>query len=167
MPALLTSTSIDLKRDNAVSTILAEVAGSPTCPSTRATWWEAATSLDWVIFRELATTLKPRSTNAFAIPAPMPSEAPVTMAVFGGLLIVYSEIRESTEGKRKSLHARIEKLDLELSISDGLRLSDQLIQPLFGHRAVALVVNVNSVRSARRLSIDEHAKAHGPSSRRR
>jgi hypothetical protein len=33
------------------------------------------------------------------------------------------------ERERKSLHARIEKLDLELSIVDGLRLSDQLIQP--------------------------------------
>jgi hypothetical protein len=33
-PALLTSWSIDLKRDRAVSTILAAVAGSPMCPST-------------------------------------------------------------------------------------------------------------------------------------
>ena len=47
----------------------------------------------------------------------------------------------------------------------GSRLPDQLIQPLFCHRAVALVVNVNSVSSARRLSIDEHAKSHGRSSR--
>src|SRR5207253_4600675 len=92
MPALLTSASIDLKRDNAVSTILAAVAGSLMSPSTRATWLEAATSADWVIFRELATTLKPRSTNAFTIPAPIPCEAPVTMAVFGGsLMIVYLE----------------------------------------------------------------------------
>ena len=75
--------------------------------------------------------------------------------------------RGSAERERKNLHARIEKLDLELSISDGLRLSDQLIHPLFGNRAVALVVNVNSVSSARRLSIDKHAKAHGSSSRRR
>src|SRR5437773_7750230 len=88
MPALLTSTSIDLKRDSAVSTILAAVAGSPMWPSTRATWSEAATSVDWVTFRELATTLKPRSTKAFTIPAPIPCEAPVTMAVFRGLLMV-------------------------------------------------------------------------------
>src|SRR6266581_1149192 len=88
MPALLTSTSIDLKRDSAVSTILAAVAGSPMWPSTRATWLEAATSVDWVTFRELATTLKPRSTNPFTIPAPIPCEAPVTMAVFRGLLMV-------------------------------------------------------------------------------
>src|SRR5271169_1860046 len=76
MPALLTRTSIDLKRDSAVSTILAAVAGSPMWPSTRATWLEAATSLDWVTFRELATTLKPRSTNPFTIP------------VFSGTLMV-------------------------------------------------------------------------------
>src|SRR5712692_5569564 len=95
MPALLTSTSIDLKRDSAVSTILAAVAGSPMWPSTRATWFEAATSVDWVTFRELATTLKPRSTNPFTIPAPIPCEAPVTMAVFRGLLMVaYPENRE-------------------------------------------------------------------------
>src|SRR5262245_29003723 len=88
MPALLTSASIDLKRDSAASTILAAVAGSPMWPSTRATWLEAATSVDWVTFRELATTLKPRSTNAFTMPAPIPCEAPVTMAVFCAPLIV-------------------------------------------------------------------------------
>ena len=71
-----------------VSTILAAVVGSPMWPSTRATWSEAATSVDWVIFRELATTLKPRSRNPFTIPAPIPCEAPVTMAVFRGPLMV-------------------------------------------------------------------------------
>src|SRR6476620_3549181 len=91
MPALLTSTSIDWKRDSAVSTTLAAVAGSPMWPSTKATWLEAATSVDWVTFRELATTLKPRSTNPFTIPAPIPWEAPVTMAVFRGLLMFYLE----------------------------------------------------------------------------
>jgi hypothetical protein len=80
----LTSASIDLKRESAVSTILVAVAGSPVWPSTSATWFEAATSVDWVTFRELATTLKPRSPNAFTIPAPIPCEAPVTMAVFCG-----------------------------------------------------------------------------------
>jgi hypothetical protein len=88
MPALLTSTSIDLKRASAVSTILAAVTGLPMSPSTRATRSEAAISVDWVTLRELATTLKPRSTNAFTIPAPMPCEAPVTMAVLGRLLMV-------------------------------------------------------------------------------
>jgi hypothetical protein len=73
----------------------------------------------------------------------------------------------STESERKSLYARIEKLDLELAISDGLRLSDQLIQPLLRNCAVTLVVYVNSVGSPRRLSIDAHTKTHGSSSRRR
>src|SRR6202044_1740998 len=91
MPALLTSASIDLKRDSAVSTILAAVADSPMWPSTRAMWSEAATSVDWVIFRELATTLKPRSTNAFTIPAPIPCEAPVTLAVFRGAFMIASQ----------------------------------------------------------------------------
>src|SRR6266545_7499026 len=72
---------------------------------------------------------------------------------------------ELAEGERIGLHAPIEKLDLEQSISDRLRLSDQLMQPLFGHRAVALLVNVKSVSSAWRLSIDEHAKPHRRSSR--
>src|SRR5438128_4773430 len=92
MPALLTSASIDLKRASAVSTILAAVAGSPMWPSTRATWSVAATCVDWVTFRELATTLNPRSTTPLTIPAPIPCEAPVTMAVFGeSLMIVYLE----------------------------------------------------------------------------
>ena len=47
----------------------------------------------------------------------------------------------------------------------GFWLSDQLIQPLFRHRAVALIVDISAVSSARRLSIDEHAKSHGRSSR--
>ena len=82
--------SIDLKRDSAVSTILVAVAGLPMSPSTRATWLEAPTSVDWVIFRALATTLKSRSTNPFAIPAPIPCDAPVTMAVFRGpFMVVY------------------------------------------------------------------------------
>src|SRR5215216_424125 len=71
----------------------------------------------------------------------------------------------SAEREDKSFHAWVEELDLELSISDGLRLSDQLIQPLFANRAVSLLVNVDSMSSARRLPIDEHAKSHGSSSR--
>jgi len=54
----------------------------------------------------------------------------------------------SAERERKRLQARIEELDLEQSVRDGVRLSDQLIQPLLGNRAVALIVDVDSVSSA-------------------
>jgi hypothetical protein len=67
----------------------------------------------------------------------------------------------SAERESKSLNARTEKLDLELAIDDGLRLSDQLVQPLFGNCAIALLVNVNSVSRAWRLSINQYAKSHG------
>src|SRR4051812_39531060 len=73
----------------------------------------------------------------------------------------------SAERERKGLHAGIEKLDLELSIGDALRLPDQLIQPLFGNHPVAVVVYVKSVCSARRLSINEHAESYGRPSLRR
>src|SRR2546426_4014155 len=70
-------------------------------------------------------------------------------------------VGRSAERERKSFHAGTEKLDLELPIGDGSRLSDQLIQPLFGHCAVALLVNINPVSRAWRLSIDQHTKSYG------
>ena len=60
----------------------------------------------------------------------------------------------SAERERERLHAGIEKLDLELSIGDWSRLSNQLIQALLGDRAVALLVYVTPVAGARRLSVD-------------
>src|SRR5258708_16892171 len=53
----------------------------------------------------------------------------------------------SAEGERKHFDTRIGKLDLELSISDGLHLPDQLIHPWLGDRSVAFVVHVNSMSS--------------------
>jgi hypothetical protein len=84
MPASFTNASIAPNRPSAVSTILTAVAGAPMSPSTRATRSEAEISVDWLTFKELATTLKPRSTNAFTMPAPIPCEAPVTIAVSVG-----------------------------------------------------------------------------------
>src|SRR5262249_33705547 len=69
----------------------------------------------------------------------------------------------SAKRERKNRHARTEKLDVELAIGDGRRLPDQLVQTLFGDRAVALFVNVKAVSRAWRLSIDTHAKPHGRS----
>jgi hypothetical protein len=41
----------------------------------------------------------------------------------------------SAEREGVGLHLRLEKLDLELAIGDGRRLSDQLVQPLIGGAA--------------------------------
>jgi hypothetical protein len=60
----------------------------------------------------------------------------------------------------------MEKLDLELSINNGLPLSDQLIQPGFRNHAVALLVDVNSVSITGPLSIEEHTESHRTSARR-
>jgi hypothetical protein len=65
----------------------------------------------------------------------------------------------SAECEPKRFHARVGKLDLELSIDYGLRLTYQLVQALFGHVAVALLVNVDSVRFAGRLSVNQHSKS--------
>src|SRR5580658_3140900 len=75
--------------------------------------------------------------------------------------------RGSAERERESLQPRIEKLDFELTVGDRLLLPDQLIQPLLGHRAVALFVDVNAVSRARLSSIDQNAKFYGRSRRRR
>ena len=75
--------------------------------------------------------------------------------------MIWSSVLAKCE--RESLHAGIEKFDFELAISDWFGLSDQLVESLFNHCTVALLVNINSVRRARRLSIDPHAKFHGRS----
>jgi len=59
---------------------------------------------------------------------------------------------ESAEREIKRRNAWIHEFDFELPVRDRLRLSDQLIQPLFGNRAVALAIDINSVSGAWRLS---------------
>ena len=64
----------------------------------------------------------------------------------------------SAEREVKSFYPRAEKLDLEQVVRDGFRLPDKLIQPLLGHFAIALIVNVATMRCARQMSINENAK---------
>jgi len=56
-------------------------------PSINARWSEVESSLDFVAFRAVLTTLYPRARNARTIPAPMPCDAPVTITVLGELFI--------------------------------------------------------------------------------
>src|SRR6516164_7638132 len=67
----------------------------------------------------------------------------------------------SAEREGESFHAQAKELDCELSIGDGLWLPNQLVQTLFGDGTVALLVNVDAVSRAWRLSIDQDAKSHG------
>src|SRR5262245_47873220 len=77
------------------------------------------------------------------------------------------QIGRSAEREGKGFNAGIEELDLEQSLGYGLRLPDQLIQPLFGNRTLALIVDVDAVGSAWRLAINEHAKPDRAARRRR
>src|SRR5206468_9793945 len=70
----------------------------------------------------------------------------------------------SSERKHVSLDAGIEKLDLEQPIHNGLGLSDELVEPLLRHRAVALFVHVPAASIARRLTVNEHAESYRRSS---
>src|SRR5437016_6310876 len=73
--------------------------------------------------------------------------------------------RASSERKDISLHAQIEKLDLEHSIGNRLGLPDELVEPLFSGRAVALLVDVGPVSIPRRAPIKEHAETYRRSAR--
>src|SRR5438105_15279079 len=104
-PALFISTSIRPNRDTAVSTILAAVPGWPMSPSTSAIFAAPANGFSLVMFREFATTLYPRFRNASTSPAPIPREAPVTIAVFAVFAIC--EILFSVQFARTS-HSTLE-----------------------------------------------------------
>ena len=95
-PALFISTSIRPNRDTAVSTIAAAVSGAMS-PSTSATFAAAANGLSFVVFREFATKLYPRFKNASTNPAPIPRDAPVTIAVF--VIFAICQIRFQRPGR--------------------------------------------------------------------
>ena len=66
----------------------------------------------------------------------------------------------SSECKDISLHARIEKLDLEHSIRNGSGLPDELVEPQLRRRAVALLVDVGAVGAPRRAAVEEHSETY-------
>src|SRR5918995_5890169 len=76
-------------------------------------------------------------------------------------MMTWPDLPDLAEGERVGLDLRIEEGNLEGAVGDGAGLPDELVQPLLGHRSVALVVNVDPMRRIRRLSVDEHAESHG------
>src|SRR5262249_49633804 len=56
---------------------------------------------------------------------------------------------------------RLEEGDLERPVGDRPGLPDQLVEPLLGDRAVAQVVDVEPVRVAGRLTVDQDPERHG------
>ena len=79
----------------------------------------------------------------------------------------FDVVHGSAEREAKSLHARTKKLDFKLTIGNLSGLPDQLMEPLVGNRTIAMFVNVDSVRHAWRLSVDQHAEFHRRSWRHR
>ena len=71
-----------------------------------------------------------------------------------------SGLPDLAEGKCAGLDPGIEEGDLDGAVGDGVGLANELVQPLFGHRALALVVHVGPVRRTRRLPVKEHAGSH-------
>ena len=63
----------------------------------------------------------------------------------------------SAERKREGLDAWIEKLDVERSVDDRLRLSNQLMQTLFARNAGTLLVDIESVSLFRSLPVEQDA----------
>src|SRR5215211_34902 len=70
-------------------------------------------------------------------------------------------VPDLAEGEGVGLDTWVEEGDLEGVVADGAGLADELVQPRFGGRAVALVVHVGAVGGARRLPVDEHVEPHG------
>src|SRR3954466_15049092 len=87
IPAFATTASIEPNFLRASSATFSAVSNWPMSPSINARWSEVESSLDFVAFRAVPTTLYPRARNARTIPAPMPCDAPVTITVLGGLFI--------------------------------------------------------------------------------
>ena len=61
----------------------------------------------------------------------------------------------SAECERICRQAHIRELYVKASISDGQWLTDQMVEPLFGQRAITLIINIESMCSPRRASIDQ------------
>ena len=74
--------------------------------------------------------------------------------------IAYGRASPSAECESERLHACIGEFHLECSIGGWFRLSDQLIQPLLDSRAVAVIVDVDTVSRTGRPTVNRDTKTH-------
>ena len=65
------------------------------------------------------------------------------------------------EGERVGLDLGVEEGDLEGAVGNGTGLPEKLVQPLFGHRSVTLVVHIDPMCRAWWLSVEKHAESYG------
>src|ERR1700677_2759117 len=65
-----------------------------------------------------------------------------------------------TKGKRVSLHIGIKKLDREGAVHDRPALTDELVEPVVGHHALAVGVRIGAVAFAGRGAVDRYPEAH-------
>src|SRR4029453_12214330 len=84
----------------------------------------------------------------------------VTHRRSSGLPGALDEITCLAEREYVGLHARCEKGDLERAHGDRSRLANQLVEPLLGYGSVALLVGVDSGRSAGGWAMDEDPERH-------
>jgi hypothetical protein len=54
--------------------------------------------------------------------------------------------------------ASIEELDLDVPVGNGAPLADELVQPRLNDSPIAIVINVEPMRIARRLAVDSYAE---------
>src|SRR3984957_13727524 len=65
-----------------------------------------------------------------------------------------------TKGKRVSLHVGIKKLDCECAVHDRPALTDELVETVVDHHALAVGVDVGAMAFARLCAVDHHPAAH-------
>ncbi len=71
------------------------------------------------------------------------------------------------KAKRNIEHrrARLEKLNLDPPVRDGARLAGRLIQTRLAYRSISLFIDIDAVRCARSLPIDDASRASASAAR--
>src|SRR5262245_50658972 len=95
-------------------------------------------------------------------------QRPLSRGIGGGgtalsvsFAIVWFPLR-LTECERVGLGAGLEERDPKRSLTDGVRLADELVEAALAENAVALLVDVLAVGRARRLVVEENLERDRP-----